>query len=167
MPVRSPMAKQAKFLATLSRTGRVRLAAEAAEVNAGTARSWRKDFPEFDQAWEAAAQAWKELLADEGLQAVREIIADETHKDRFSAAKWATERVEGPIAATQRVELSQPAPFVVEHRRGLTVADLLADPRAAGLVQAAIRELPPASEVLAEPGPGVDPAGDLPAGSEP
>lgn len=113
--VEFPANTRATFLEALGQTGKVSGPGGAAElvgVAVPTLYAWRDD-PEFAAAWDAAIAAQTTVLAESGLTAIREIIADEFHKDRFSASKFAVERAENR-ALKLEVHGSGEIKFVIE-----------------------------------------------------
>lgn len=92
-----PPDTRAKFLEALEQTGKVsgpNGAAELVGVSVPRLYVWRKADTEFAAAWDHAIAVQTTVLAERGLTVIEEILADETHKDRFAAAKFAAERGE-------------------------------------------------------------------------
>lgn len=99
---------------------------------------------------------------------VAKIAKNVDHKDALRANTFILGAIHGR-GEKQAVEITGEggAPIAIAHERRLTLADVLADPRAARLSPGARGELPAARDVLADAAEREHPANPVPARPEP
>lgn len=166
-----PKEKRAEILALLAQGKKLREISEATGVAWQTIYGWRDRDEQFRLDYDTAKSVYRRYKKDLAEER-RDYVADELY------AQAERLKVDNPDAYTtlllklhelhekqiQKLELSSDPerPVVVAHERRYTLADMLNAARAIpGLEPGARRELPAASEVLAEPAEGQPAASDL------
>jgi hypothetical protein len=147
-----PVGWKGTFLAALGRGDTIQTAADAAEIGVSTVYALKARDEEFQQEWDAAKRLRAERRKDWVLDKLHVIAEDDDHKAQVAALFKLFDALPENRIKELAVTGDPNRPIIVEHRRGLTLADLVTDERFARLrsLEPARGELSDAGEVLAE-----------------